>query len=127
MSHSLVDDLKRKLSLLCSNSILNPPLPFVGALRYSSDDTDEEKEKKRLEHEEKCQQREKERIRREPELMQEMDSIIKRVFASHAEPLPEDAGEYSFGVQARTPYRETATKFGNVVYFCESCGNKVSD
>lgn len=121
----IVENLKRRLAILCCNSILNPPLEFVGALRIHADDTDEEKEAKREEHKAKTEKREEERKRREPELMEEMSNIMKRIYDSRREPLPEDGGDYDFGAM-----RENKTKtFGNgaagslPTYLCEICKN----
>ena len=127
MTTSLVDDLKKRLALLCCDSILNPPLPFVGALRIRPDDPEDVKDSKRKEHEEKTQQRELERIRREPELLEELDNIMKRVYASRNETLPEDSGEYNFGVKSSVTSASSHTslgKFGLPSYYCEICKNR---
>ena len=72
-------DLKLKLVAMCCQSLLNPPLPFIGALRFDKDDTEEDKEIKRKEHARKAAEREEERIRREPELLRELEKIMERV------------------------------------------------
>lgn len=130
-NNEAIESLKKSLALVCCNSILSPPIPFVGALRINNNDTPEEKEAKRKEYEEKLQFREKEKLRREPELVEEMNKIIKRVYDSRAEALPEDSGEYSFGAKSESliskrgfSYEVAATKYGLHSNCCEVCGNK---
>ena len=74
-----VHELKLKIIATCCQSLLNPPLPFIGALRFDKDDTDEDKDIKRKEHARKAMEREEERIRREPELLRELEKIMERV------------------------------------------------
>ena len=77
-----LQDLKLKLIATCCQSLLNPPLPFIGALRFDKDDTDEDKDIKRKEHARKAVEREEERVRREPELLRELEKIMERVRAA---------------------------------------------
>ena len=72
-------ELKLKLIATCCQSLLNPPLPFIGALRFDKDDTEEDKDIKRKEHARKAMEREEERILREPELLRELEKIMERV------------------------------------------------
>ena len=74
-----LQDLKLKLVATCCQSLLNPPLPFIGALRFEKYDTDEDKDIKRKEHARKAIEREEERVRREPELLRELEKIMDRV------------------------------------------------
>ena len=79
-------DLKLKLIATCCQSLLNPPLPFIGALRFDRDDTVEDKELKRKEHARKAVEREEERVRREPELLRELEKIMERVRSARRYP-----------------------------------------
>jgi len=74
-----LNELKSKLVAACCQGMLNPPLPSIGALRFDKDDTEEEKDEKRRQHARLCQQREAERIRREPELVRELEKIMDRI------------------------------------------------
>ena len=130
-TNEAIESLKKSLALVCCHSILSPPIPFVGALRINNNDTNEEREEKRKEHEEKLAFRESEKIRREPELVEEMNKIIKRVYDSRVEVLPEDSGEYAFGTKSGAltttrgfSYEVAATKYGLHSSCCEVCGNK---
>lgn len=75
----IVIKFKLGLARICCNSLLDPPLPFVEALRYRGDESKETRAKMQSEHERQKADREKKRIEREPELLQELDAIVERV------------------------------------------------
>jgi hypothetical protein len=114
-----VIDLMRKLAKLCCSSVLSPPLPFVEALRIGPLDTEEEKAQKIAEHEQKVADRERERIRREPELMFEMDSIMRRVVAARSETTFDAVDPNLAKVKAMSSSSVPSL-------YCDMCHNKVS-
>ena len=121
-SSDAVEILKKRLAVLCCD----PPIEFVGALRIKGDDTEEQMAVKRKEHDEKTKKRELERIRREPEIVEEMNNIMKRILLSRNEPLPDDGGEYDFGVMRDNKLKVIGSGAAGSMptYYCEVCRNK---
>lgn len=111
-----LQDLKLKLVASCCQSLLNPPLPYVGALRFDKDDSDEDKEMKRKEHALRKQERDDERIRREPELLRELDKIIERVRQARS--------EYT---KPEVDYLANNALSSLLEYRCKQCHNRNSD
>jgi hypothetical protein len=106
--------LKRNLAWACCADLLSPPLPTLEPLRFSNQDTDEEKQLKRSEHQARSEAREKERIMREPELIYELDKIIERVKLARL--------EYE---NNSVNYRVLSEAYREFKFTCERCKNQV--
>lgn len=105
-------DLKKKIAWGCCSNLLCPPLIAIGPLRFAKGESEEEKQIKRLEHSKKLKEREDERIRREPELIRELDRIIERVKSTRV--------EYTSGIN----YAVVTEAYKTVRFTCERCGNQ---
>jgi hypothetical protein len=107
-------NLKSKIIWVCCANLLNPPLQRIERLRFSKEDTEAQKEWKRAEYASQLNDREMERIRREPELLRELEKIMERVKQARSE---YTAPEVNYA----------ATSAANVVfhYFCDKCRNQV--
>ena len=113
---SKLQNLKNKIIWVCCAKSLSPPLQYVGALKYEKNDTEDEKIARRIEHTAKVNEREEERIRREPELLKELEKIMDRVKQARL--------EYS---RPEIDYAASANALAIVRYYCEKCNNQVSD
>ena len=109
-----LQNLKNKIIWVCCAKSLSPPLQYVGALKYEKNDTEDEKIARRLEHTIKVNEREEERIRREPELLRELEKIMDRVRQARL--------EY---VRPEIDYAASANAQAIVRYYCEKCNNQV--
>jgi hypothetical protein len=109
-----LQNLKTKIIWVCCANRLSPPLQYVGALRYEKNDTEDEKIVKRNEHAIKVNEREEERIRREPELLKELEKIMDRVKQARL--------EYS---RPEIDYVANSYAQAIVRYYCEKCHNQV--
>ena len=109
-----LQNLKNKIIWVCCAKSLSPPLQYVGALKYEKNDTEDEKIARRLEHTIKVNEREEERIRREPELLRELEKIMDRVKQARL--------EY---VRPEIDYAASANAHAIVRYYCEKCNNQV--
>lgn len=109
-----LQNLKTKIIWVCCANRLSPPLQYVGALKYDKNDTEDEKIMKRNEHALKVAEREEERIRREPELLKELEKIMDRVKQART--------EYS---KPEIDYVANSHALAAVRYYCEKCHNQV--
>lgn len=109
-----LQNLKTKIIWVCCANRLSPPLQYVGALKYEKNDTEDEKIAKRNEHAIKVNEREEERIRREPELLRELEKIMDRVKQARL--------EYS---RPEIDYAANSYAQAIVRYYCEKCHNQV--
>ena len=107
-------NLKSKIIWVCCANLLSPPLKRVEPLRLGKDDSEAQKAYKRAEHERLLNERDMERIRREPELLKELEKIMERVKQARSEYTAPEVN-----------YAATAT--ANVIfhYYCERCKNQV--
>lgn len=111
-----LDNLKRKITWICCSDLLDPPLPYVGAVTYEKGDTEEDKRLKREDQARKLREKEEERIRREPELVEKFEKVIERVRKARSE-YPKPEVDYLQNSIART-----VTNFR-----CKICNNKVGE
>jgi hypothetical protein len=107
-------DLKKRIAWACCGDLLNPPLPPLEPLRYSNTDDPELKSQKKAEYHKKVEEREKERMKREPELIEELDRVIERVRSARSE-YNKSGLNYNAIAEAQRIFK----------FDCERCRNRV--
>ena len=106
--------LKRNIAWACCSDLLSPPLPVLEQLRFQNTDDEETKRIKRAEHRRASEEREKERIRREPELLNELDKVMERVKSARS--------SYS---KTGINYNAISEAYRVMKFYCDRCKNQV--
>ncbi len=112
-------EIKKNLAWTCSTELFTVPLQSIEPLKFSTDDDEESKLLKRLEHKKKLENREKERFEREFELITEFDKVIERVKITRKEAEVSSKANlvnYSYINQSIRTFK----------FKCATCGNEVS-
>jgi len=69
--------MKTRLMWHLCHELIDPPLPKLENLKFSPEDTEEEKQEKQIEYERKRDERDVIKMKREPELLRKFDKYFR--------------------------------------------------